>query len=306
MLRRYSSRNGFREREWALRGSPIAIFSLAKYKKDEDLDLMESLKLMNLDLFFKACQYNPRDSLKPFLKKYMLSIMPKEYFYSEWADFYKLVSAYHDSFTKEIFDMAFSGEVNPKIQRYHLEYIYDAIENCFDGFYDDYLKILWAKHNLVDKEIIDYFLLSDKESALEALKESLRNPAGYRCIFYFDDHPLDYMIKAAYKNKIDLTQYFVKAIKEYPISSEFEIYMNNMDCVQAGSKEIVDAMKTRLENETNPHVAFPLCERLILLNDKSVNNFLVSLYEKNKDLYARYASGKYKSVWESLRLLKGR
>ena len=236
-------------REWALKGNESAIFSLAKYKKPQDLQLIDSLKDKDIALFFKACQYNTRDSLKPFLKEYMRSIMPKDHFYNEWNDFYKLVADYHDDFTKEIFDMAFFDKVTYKIRKYHLKDIYYAIKDYLDGFYDDYLKILWTKYNLVDEEIIDYFLLTDKEFALEGLKTALLNSNEY----FFDTETLDYIIKAAYKNKIDLTEYFERAIREDGLST-FEVYMNNMDCVQAGNKEIVAAMKARLEKESAPYI----------------------------------------------------
>ncbi|MBQ5449013.1 MAG: hypothetical protein IIT57_03130, partial [Treponema sp.] len=182
-------------REWALKGNANAIFSLAKYKKDEDLQLIDSLKDKDIDLFFKACQYNASDSLKPFLTEYMRSILPKEHFYTEWKSFYKLVAVYHDDFSKKIFRLAFFDKVTAGIRKYHLEFIYDAIKDYLDGFYDDYLKILWTKYNLVDEEIIDYFLLTDKEFALEGLKTALLNSNEY--FFLFDTKTLDYMIKAA-------------------------------------------------------------------------------------------------------------
>ena len=244
-------------RDWALTGNASAIFSLAKYKKDEDLQLIDSLKDKDIDLFFKACQYNTRESLKPFLEEYMRSIMPKEHFYNEWASFYKLLADYHDDFTKKIFDMAFFDKVTYNIREYHLKDIYYAIKDRHDGFYDDYLKILWTKHNLVDKEIIDYFLLTDKEFALEGLKTTLLNSNEY----FFDTETLDYIIKAAYKNKIDLTEYFARAIKEDSVTT-LEIYMKNMDCVQAGNKTIVNAVKARLENESNRYVTGPLTKYL--------------------------------------------
>lgn len=244
-------------RDWALKGNANAIFSLAKYKKDEDLQLIDSLKDKDIDLFFKACQYNTRESLKPFLEEYMRSIMPKEHFYTEWKSFYKLVAVYHDDFSKKIFRLAFFDKVTAGIRKYHLEFIYDAIKDYLDGFYDDYLKIFWTKYNWVDKEIIDYFLLTDKEFALEGLKTTLLNSNEY----FFDTETLDYIIKAAYKNKIDLTEYFARAIREDGVST-FEVYMNNMDCLQAGNKTIVDAVKARLENESNRYVTGPLTKYL--------------------------------------------
>ena len=150
--------------------------------------------------------------------------------------------------------MAFFDKVTYNIREYHLKDIYYAIKDRHDGFYDDYLKIFWTKYNWVDKEIIDYFLLTDKEFALEGLKTALLNSNEY--FFLFDTETLDYMIKTAYKNKIDLTEYFERAIKEFSLDI-FIVYMKNIDCIQ-GNKELVDAMNARMEKEGNPSLADPL------------------------------------------------
>ena len=143
-------------RKWALTGNADAIFSLAKYKKEQDLHLIELLKDKDKGLFFKACLYNLSASHKPFLKEYMLSIMAEKYRNSERDDFYKLIAAYHDNFSKEIFDMAFSNKVNKDIQKYHLESIYEAIKGYQDGFYYDYIKKLQTEYNFSDDKVIDY------------------------------------------------------------------------------------------------------------------------------------------------------
>lgn len=86
----------------------------------------------------------------------MISIMPEKNRKSEWKDFYKLIAAYHDGFSKEIFNMAFSNKVDKDIKMYHLESIYEAIKGYQDGFYDDYLKTLQTKYNFADDQVIDY------------------------------------------------------------------------------------------------------------------------------------------------------
>ena len=143
-------------RKWALTGNADAIFSLAKYKKEQDLHLIELLKDKDKGLFFKACLYNLSASHKPFLKEYMLSIMAEKYRNSERDDFYKLIAAYHDDFSKEIFDMAFSNKVSKDIQKHHLESIYEAIKGYQDGFYYDYIKKLQTEYNFSDDKVIDY------------------------------------------------------------------------------------------------------------------------------------------------------
>ena len=94
-------------RTWAVKGNAKAIFSLAKYGKKEDVPLIENLKDKDPSLYFRACKYLMDDSHKPFLREYMISIMPKDHYSNEWSYFYKSVADYHDDFSKEIFDMAF-------------------------------------------------------------------------------------------------------------------------------------------------------------------------------------------------------
>ncbi|MBQ1592465.1 MAG: hypothetical protein II077_10565, partial [Treponema sp.] len=143
-------------RKWALTGNADAIFSLAKYKKEQDLHLIELLKDKDKGLFFKACLYNLSASQKPFLREYMLSIMAEKYRNSERDDFYKLIAAYHDGFSKEIFNMAFSNKVSKDIQKHHLESIYEAIKGYQDDFYYDYIKKLQTEYNFSDDKVIDY------------------------------------------------------------------------------------------------------------------------------------------------------
>lgn len=55
-------------REWALKGNANAIFSLAKYKKDEDLQLIDSLKDKDIDLFLRPANITQGNRSNPSLK----------------------------------------------------------------------------------------------------------------------------------------------------------------------------------------------------------------------------------------------
>ena len=283
-------------RIWAAKGNSTAIFSLAKYGKKEDIPLIETLKDKDKALFFQACEYSIDDSYKPFLREYMISIMPKDHFSSEWRYFYKLLADYHDDFSKEIFDMAFSDKVNKNIQKYHLEFIFYAIKNFSDGYYDDYLRTLWLQYNLIDINVIDYFIKADKNFALENIKKALENSNEY----FMNTDSLDYMIKTLHENNVELTDSFIRGIKKDSVTT-FEIYMKNIGCIQRDDERIIDAMKTRLETETNPYVSLPLYKYLISLNDKSINDFLIKLYKKKKRSYQKWSLPKYEEILKSIR-----
>lgn len=283
-------------RTWAVKGNAKAIFSLAKYGKKEDVPLIESLKDKDPALYFRACKYLMDDSHKPFLREYMISIMPKTHFSSEWRYFYDLVADYHDDFSKEIFDMAFSDKVNKNIQEYHLEFIFDAIKDSSDGYYDEYLRILWQQYNLIDKNVIDHFIKADKDLALEDIKKALDNSNEY----FMNTDSLDYMIKTLHENKVDLTDSFIRGIKKDSVTT-FEIYMDNIDCIQRDDERIIDAMKTRLETETNPYVTLPLYDYLVSLNDKEINDYLIKLYKKKKRSYTKWSLPQHEEILKSIK-----
>ena len=60
-------------------------------------------------------------------------------------------------------------------------------------------------------------------------------------------------------------------------------YVN--DCVEKGDEKIVAAMEKRLNKETNPYIAIPIYKYLVSLNDKSINDYLIKTYNKNKNKY---------------------
>lgn len=282
-------------RNWALKGNEEAIFSLAKYGKKEDSPLIETLKNKNKALYFRACRYSISDSYKDFLREYMISIMPEKHYFNEWEFFYKLVADYHDDFSKEIFDMAFSDKVNKDIQKYHLRYVFKAVKNFSDGFYDEYLETLWLQYNLIDKNVIDLFLKKDKSLALDKLKKALDNSNEY----FMNTEVLDYMIKSLHKNNVDLTDFFIKGITKDSVTT-LKVYMDNIDCIQGDDKRIVDAMKSRLNTETNSYVTLPLYKHLVSLNDKSINEYLIKQYKKKKKSYAKWSLPELKKILEPI------
>ena len=111
---------------------------------------------------------------------------------------------------------------------------------------------------------------------------------------------LDYMIKTLHENKVDLTDSFIRGIKKDSVTT-FEIYMDNIDCIQIDDKRIIDAMKTRLETETNPYVTLPLYDYLVSLNDKEINDYLIKLYKKKKRSYTKWSLPQHEEILKTIR-----
>lgn len=279
------------EREWALEGNDMAIFSLAKYKKNADRDLILSLKEKSPMLFFRTCEYNLDASLKPFFAEYMESILPKKYYSGTWLYFYKAVAKYHDEFSKQIFSQIFTDKVNKDIQKYHLKYIFEAVKTYSDGFYDDLIKKLWFDFNLVDENVIEYFYKKDKTVAIEGLKKSLQKSDQ----MYAATDVLDYVIKKLVADEQDIKKEFLEALKKNSVST-FDVFMNNIYAFPKGDKDIVETLKKRLKSEDNGYVLIPIYEYFLSLEDEAITGYLQKSFDSNKGHYMSWVQRELKSL----------
>ena len=104
---------------------------------------------------------------------------------------------------------------------------------------------------------------------IKEIKTSVLNSENY----WNKTDTLDFMIKTLHSNKVELSESFANALENGSLTT-IEVYMNNIDCVKKGDKKVVDAMKKRLNNETNSYIAIPIYKYLISLNDKTINDYL--------------------------------
>ena len=123
------------------------------------------------------------------------------------------------------------------------------------------------------------------------MKKTLINSEEY----FMNTETLDYVIKVLNKNNVDLTEYFERAILKDSVTT-FRIYMDNIRSVQIEKDAIIKAMESRLKTEWNTYVCVPMYNYLISLNDKSIDDFLVKTYKKNKKKYPKWSQPEIEQI----------
>ena len=266
-------------KNWALTGNKGAIFSLAKYQKKEDYELILSLKDKKENhLFFKACPYILNESLKPFFSEYMDSILPSKYCYTEWRDFYKSLAMFKDDFSKNELRKVFSSRTNKNIQKYHLEFITEALSTYTDGFYDDILFEMWENYNAVNLGTAKNLYSHDKARALSCMVSTLNNSDKY----FSQTDTLAFSIETLLNENYDIRGIFIKKLPNLSIGV-FEEFFKQIN--RFADVSVDEALLKRLKTEKNGYVALPIYEYLLSKKNSSFNTQILKIYEKNKATY---------------------
>ncbi len=284
-------------KEWALEGNEYAIFALAKYQKQEDYQLVLSLKDKNDKyLFFRACPYILNDSLKPYFQDYMDSILPSKFYDNEWEYFYKSLAMFKDDFSKNLLKKVFSSKTNKNIRKYHLDYMVQALSPYTDGFYDDILFHMWKNYHAVNIDVAKNLYARNKNQTLDSMISTLNHSEKY-----FDKtETLAFSIESLLKEGTDVGAIFIKKLPNLSVSvfEEFFRQINRFD-----NDSVNSALLNRLKTETNGYIIIPVYDHLLSKKNQKINRKVLKIYTKNKSKYKDWTQKDVQKTLEKWGLL---
>ncbi len=280
-------------RAWALDNNDNAKLALAKYQKEQDRELVLSLREQNESFFFRAVSYYLNDSLKPYFSEYLKSILLKDGYSTTWRYFYSALAQFHDTYSIEQLNLVFGKGVNPGIRKYHVEYIYNAVKDFKDGFYDDLLIRIWNEYPIVSKDVVNYFYIKNKDLCLKQMLSSIEKSEEY----FSNTESLELMIGLLIKNNVDIKDLYLKQISKLGVAT-FQVYFMFMDnyWTMDAEKVLID----RLKKETNGHVLIPIYTYFLEHESYTTKDELENIYKKTrsklmdwtkKELDSLFASG---------------
>jgi hypothetical protein len=279
-------------RDWALSGHSYSMLALAKYKKAEDRSLIMKLKETDESLFLRTIPLIRDDSLKPYMRKYLTSILPDDHYANEWKYFYIGLASFHDDFSRELLQEPFSKKVNPTIKKYHLEFIFNALAEYNDGFYDDFLLNLWNNYNLINTDVIKYFYSKNKSQTIE----SIRNSLNHSNEFFSNTESLDLMLSILIKEKIDISSIITKILPQASVQI-FEIYFKYIDIVP--ESEMIKLLTGILNKETNGYIIIPIYKKLLGLHNTGIDAKLKNIYKNKRSKYMDWTDEQIKDLLSS-------
>lgn len=260
---------------WALDNNDYAKLALAKYRKEQDKELVLSLRDQNESFFFKAVPYYLDDSLKPYFSEYLQSIKSKDKYNTTWRHFYSALAKYHDSYSIEKLNSIFGKDVNPVIRKYHAEYIYDAVRDFKDGFYDDLLIRIWNEYPVVSEDVVQYFYNKNKVLCINQMLSSVEKSDEY----FNNTESLECMIRLLIESNVDIRDLYIKQISEQTVTT-FRVYFLFID--HYWSIDVEKALIGRLKKEKNGHILIPVYTYFLEHESYTTKDEIKDIYKKTR------------------------
>ena len=153
-----------------------------------------------------------------------------------------------------------------------------ALSKYQDGFYDDFLILLWKEYNQINVEVLDYLYNKYKEQSLELILNSLSNSNEY----YDKTSSIERMFSIFIEENISIKDIFIDQIPELNVHL-FKIYFELIDYVWC--EDIKEVLINRLMSETNGRIIIPIYKKLHNEGDQEIIRRLKEIYNKNKNDY---------------------
>jgi hypothetical protein len=274
-----------------------ALVELAKYKREQDIPLILNNKVGNKpdDGFFftyKAIMEFPHFIFFPFLKKNLQETLDDDHFdFTEWRELYKAIAIYKNDEANKLLQIPFTEVKHKDIQKYHIEFVFEATQLFYTPIYDSLLWKMWENDKLTSPKVFSLLYQRNPEKAFSLAKKTIQNAADLHSLstgaFYGKDGEkpvllLDLMLDTVLiKDKIFAIELINKNIKEIDVH-QFPIFADKAEKIKDIS--FVASLFDRLEKESNPHIYLKATKVLISFNDKDINRRIVDVSKRNLNL----------------------
>jgi hypothetical protein len=264
-----------------------ALVAIAKYKREQDVSLILNNK--NDYYTYQAIALFPHPDFLPFLQNKLIETLGDDHFSSTWRGMYAAIASYKNDKALELLQIPFTQVKHKHIQKYHMEFIFGALEKFYSPIYEPLLWRMWEDEKLVNLQNFKILYHRDSERAFELAKKTIENADD----FYYtkvrlhetdEKSPdlLEIMLDSILaRNRFVAIELINKNIRGINVH-HFPIFANK--ALQIKEKVFITSLLDRLERETNPYIYLKATETLIAFQDKSINKQILEIYKRNKNL----------------------
>lgn len=262
-----------------------ALVTLAKYKKEQDVEII--LKNRTKSKFdeggyfytYKAISQFPHSDFMPLLEKNLKKTLDNTHVSNEWKELYKAITSYQNDDAKRLLLIPFTQVKHTDMKKYHMEFIFNAIQEFNDPIYEDLLWKLWIEEGQINSATFDYLVEKNHKKAFELTKVHLKNINQ----FGWDSNNLivemlELTLSQEFEFGLDVIRTNIKEanVHIFPVFSD--------KAAEIKDQSFIEPLFERLETERNPHIYLKAAEALIAYNDANINMRILAASKKNKNL----------------------
>lgn len=273
-----------------------ALVKLAKYKNVADIALIlgnrseSKLEEKGFYYTYKAIQEFPHADFLPLLQQNLLLSLDNTHYSHEWKELYKAIALYKNENSVELLKIPFTQTKHDDIKKYHINYIYNAIQVNKDKIYDSILWKLWEDEQRITSDIYYYLKEKDSLKAFELTKKSMLqfpnvyiasiglNPSDIESLDDMSIIMLDEILKKDFELGIEIIQKNIKSSKV----GTFSIFTNKI--IGLKNPKLIEPLFERLEIESNPYVYLEIAKVLISYQDDNIIKRIHDTRKTNSNL----------------------
>lgn len=285
-----------RVREIVKSGNYIGLPALAKYQKNEDLELILSFKDTPLkqnmyphpfDCLFTAIENYPNEFFKNFLIEYSKEILPERYFSNYWRRFYAACLKYNKGFSLEIIKRVLKGEENIPMFDYHLDFISNALGKYPSKENENLISQIWREHKHIAEGSFKFLSENAPNKSFELITKYLEDfeevYQGGR-----EEHLIPIVLEFALNfNEEKTIELIAKNLKTNTITP-FEKFAEYAKMLKR--KEFIEPLFYRIENEWNGYVFFEAIDVILAYEENILNERIIPSSRKNKKIVDKYTT----------------
>ncbi|WP_131725846.1 hypothetical protein [Flavobacterium sp. Root420] len=279
-----------------------ALVTLSKYKNPNDIELILKNKAKDENpesgyySTYQAIQNFPDLRFIPFLEKNLYQTLDNDHFSGEWLELYTAIASYKNQKAVELLKVPFTKVQHQNIKEYHIKFVYEAILANRCTLYNDLLWNIWKNEHIITLEGFEYLLNVNAGKVLELSKKELLPayqiktekivPKITKSIF--SENLEETMLNFILLNDKEVAYNIIKyKITSAPVN-DFEMYCEKTASLK--NPYFNDALFKRLKSADNPYIYLPIVETLISFKDKSINNKILEMRKKNKNMNEEWGS----------------
>ena len=276
-----------------------ALVALAKYRKTEDIQLILNNRAEDDENFYtyKAIQEFPHEDFIPLLEQDLIKILDKTaHSIALWKQLYKAIATFKNQKAVELLSVPFKQVRHKDMREYHINCVYNAIQEDISEIYDSLLWKLWVEENRMTQNVYQYLMKKDSVKVLKLTKENIINSDKiFSATIGLDSDDLysaenlasmmlDIVIKNDYNLGIQIIRENIKSANVHRIS----IFTDKV--IKLKDKSFIDLLFKRLEYEDNPHTYLKITEALISYHENAINKRILEIRKINDNLNKGWGS----------------
>lgn len=309
-----------RIRELVLKeGNQSAVVTLAKFKRKEDIPIIlnnrdtsdrEDLLFFQeigfspmvnnrdtsdhtelLSSTFRAISEFPDSAFLPLLKRSLFNVIKEEKYHSNvWGELYRAIASFKNDTALQLLKVPFTQAKHVNIKKYHIDYIFDAVEHFYTPIYNELLWTMWENEKRISMKAFKSLYAENPDKAFQLTKKTVQNPGRFYHLTSVNygvsqETPLtllEVMIDTIMvRDRVFAIQLINKNLREIDVH-KFPTFAEK--ALQVKDTSFVTSLFDRLEKESNPHIYLRATKTLIALSDKEINKRIIEVSKRNPNL----------------------